>query len=277
MRTTVLGSLLDAARAQPRPRRRRRRPLRVRPRLPDQPPTGRNRKCEVIGPSTRWRGFAGERPAPFHEPHRIGALAVGPLAPASWRGGGEPADFFALKGVLEALAAPARRAARLRAEAASPSCIRAGPARVEVGGAAGRLDRRGPPARLPRMGRRGRGRLRSRPRGPGRRRPPPARRSTTTSPASRPSARTSPSSCPRGDPPPRVALRRCSPAAASCCARPRSSTSTKASRSAPGSKSLALRLEFRRRRPHPHRGRGREAARRDRGAAWARSEGRLRG
>jgi phenylalanyl-tRNA synthetase beta chain len=48
--------------------------------------------------------FAGERAAPDHEPHRIGSLAVGPLVAKSWRGGGEPADFFALKGVLEALA-----------------------------------------------------------------------------------------------------------------------------------------------------------------------------
>ena len=49
-------------------------------------------------------GFPGERPAPDHEPHRIGCLVVGPLAAKSWRGGDEPADFFALKGVLEALA-----------------------------------------------------------------------------------------------------------------------------------------------------------------------------
>ncbi|HET6999031.1 MAG TPA: phenylalanine--tRNA ligase subunit beta [Solirubrobacterales bacterium] len=48
--------------------------------------------------------FAGERPAPFAEPHRLASLAVGPLVEKSWRGGGEPADFFALKAVLEALA-----------------------------------------------------------------------------------------------------------------------------------------------------------------------------
>ncbi len=48
--------------------------------------------------------FPGDTPAPVTEPHRYGALAVGPLAPRSWRGGGEPVDFFALKGVLEALA-----------------------------------------------------------------------------------------------------------------------------------------------------------------------------
>jgi phenylalanyl-tRNA synthetase beta chain len=49
--------------------------------------------------------FAGDQPAPFAEPHRFAGIAVGPLVPRSWRGGGETADFFALKGVLEALAA----------------------------------------------------------------------------------------------------------------------------------------------------------------------------
>jgi phenylalanyl-tRNA synthetase beta chain len=48
--------------------------------------------------------FAGERAAPVGEPHRIGSLAVGPLVVKSWRDGGEPADFFALKGALEGLA-----------------------------------------------------------------------------------------------------------------------------------------------------------------------------
>jgi len=48
--------------------------------------------------------FAGDQPAPFAEPHRLAALATGSLTERSWRGGGEAADFFALKGVLEALA-----------------------------------------------------------------------------------------------------------------------------------------------------------------------------
>jgi phenylalanyl-tRNA synthetase beta chain len=48
--------------------------------------------------------FAGDQPAPFSEPHRFAALAVGSLSRRSWRGGGEAADFFALKGALEALA-----------------------------------------------------------------------------------------------------------------------------------------------------------------------------
>ncbi|MFN8162287.1 MAG: phenylalanine--tRNA ligase subunit beta [Solirubrobacterales bacterium] len=48
--------------------------------------------------------FRGRRPAPIVEPQRFGCLAVGPLIARSWRGGGEPGDFFALKAVLEALA-----------------------------------------------------------------------------------------------------------------------------------------------------------------------------
>jgi phenylalanyl-tRNA synthetase beta chain len=48
--------------------------------------------------------FPGERAAPVVEPHRIGCLAVGPLVAKSWRDDGAPGDFFALKGVLEALA-----------------------------------------------------------------------------------------------------------------------------------------------------------------------------
>ncbi len=47
--------------------------------------------------------FAGRQPAPAYEPHRIGAVAVGPLLGPGWRGGGEAVDFFALKAVLEAL------------------------------------------------------------------------------------------------------------------------------------------------------------------------------
>jgi phenylalanyl-tRNA synthetase beta chain len=90
MRTTLLGSLLDVAQ-----RNLAHGADRValfesgRVYLPTSPPAG---------------AFPGEREAPDHEPHRIGCLAVGPLAAKSWRGEDEPADFFALKGVLEALA-----------------------------------------------------------------------------------------------------------------------------------------------------------------------------
>ncbi|MGB7589389.1 MAG: phenylalanine--tRNA ligase subunit beta [Solirubrobacterales bacterium] len=94
MRTTLLGSLLDVAR-----RNLARDVERValfesgRVYLPgdgifDGPLAG---------------NFPGQQAAPFAEPHRLGCLAVGPLTTKGWRGGGEKADFFALKGVLEAV------------------------------------------------------------------------------------------------------------------------------------------------------------------------------
>ncbi len=97
MRTTLLGSLLDVA-ARNLARGAEAVALfeagavylRGAPPVHGGPPAG---------------NFPGDTSAPVTEPHRYGALAVGPLVPRSWRGGGEPADFFALKGVLEALAA----------------------------------------------------------------------------------------------------------------------------------------------------------------------------
>jgi phenylalanyl-tRNA synthetase beta chain len=49
--------------------------------------------------------FVGDRPAPAFEPWRIACLATGPLRTAGWRTDPVDADFYALKGVLEALAA----------------------------------------------------------------------------------------------------------------------------------------------------------------------------
>jgi phenylalanyl-tRNA synthetase beta chain len=89
MRTTLLGSLLDAAE-------------RNLAHDADRVALFESGRVYLNIPSTGW--FVGERAAPFVEPHRLGCLAVGPLAPKSWRGGGEPADFFALKGVLEGVA-----------------------------------------------------------------------------------------------------------------------------------------------------------------------------
>ena len=48
--------------------------------------------------------FVGNRPAPAFEPWRIGALASGAVRPGGWRGGEVEADFYSLKGALEALA-----------------------------------------------------------------------------------------------------------------------------------------------------------------------------
>jgi phenylalanyl-tRNA synthetase beta chain len=107
MRTTLLGSLLDIAR-----RNLAHGADRValfesgRVYLSAPPPTGL--KVEIyaaLRPVGTFGGdFPGERTAPFHEPHRLGGLAVGSLAPPSWRGAEESADFFALKSALEALA-----------------------------------------------------------------------------------------------------------------------------------------------------------------------------
>jgi phenylalanyl-tRNA synthetase beta chain len=88
MRTTLLGSLLDIAARN----------------------VARGADDLALFESTRVYltegigGFAGDQPAPFAEPHRLAGIAVGSLTPRSWRGGGEVADFFAVKGVLEALA-----------------------------------------------------------------------------------------------------------------------------------------------------------------------------
>ena len=97
MRTTLLGSLLDvAARNLARGRESVALFEAGAVYLHGTPPT-------EGGPLAG--NFPGDTPAPATEPHRYGALAVGPLTPRSWRGGGEPVDFFALKGCLEALAA----------------------------------------------------------------------------------------------------------------------------------------------------------------------------
>jgi phenylalanyl-tRNA synthetase beta chain len=97
LRTTLLGSLLDAARHN-LTRGAERVALYESGRAylaSGSSPTG-----DVLGGA-----FAGQFPAPAYEPQRIGAIAVGPLVAGGWRGEGEAADFFAIKGVLEALAA----------------------------------------------------------------------------------------------------------------------------------------------------------------------------
>jgi phenylalanyl-tRNA synthetase beta chain len=133
MRTTLLGSLLDIAQ-----RNLAHGADRValfesgRAYLSAFPPTGR--KFQPGGAFRPVGGdFPGERPAPDHEPHRIGALAAGPLGPASWRGGGEPADFFALKGTLEGLAG--QLGAALEFEPVEESYLHPGrAARIGAGG-----------------------------------------------------------------------------------------------------------------------------------------------
>jgi phenylalanyl-tRNA synthetase beta chain len=119
MRTTLLGSLLDAAR-------------RNLSRDADAVSLFESGRVYLRDPSAA--EFAGERPAPVGEPHRLGAIAVGPLTTGSWRGKAETADFFALKGALEALAA--QLGAELSFEAAPEPFLHPGrSASVLVGGA----------------------------------------------------------------------------------------------------------------------------------------------
>jgi phenylalanyl-tRNA synthetase beta chain len=96
LRTTLLGSLLDVARYNL---------ARGADRIA-LAEAGRAYLARGESPAGGVLGgvFAGDRPAPAFEPQCIGALAVGSLTPPSWGDAGRPADFFAIKGVLEALA-----------------------------------------------------------------------------------------------------------------------------------------------------------------------------
>jgi phenylalanyl-tRNA synthetase beta chain len=128
MRTALLGSLLEAARnnlARDVERVALFESGRVYPSTP--PPSEKVDSDPLAGE------YVGARPAPFSEPHRLGCLAVGPLAPASWREAGEAADFFAVKGVLEGVAS--RLGAALSFEPATEPFLHPGrAAKVLVGG-----------------------------------------------------------------------------------------------------------------------------------------------
>ncbi len=107
MRTTVLGSLLDVARRNLAHGAERVALFESGRVYLNTPPTGlKADHNSALRPVGELAGeFPGERAAPFAEPHRLACLAVGPLVPQAWRGGGDVADFYALKGVLEGLAA----------------------------------------------------------------------------------------------------------------------------------------------------------------------------
>ncbi len=137
MRTMVLGSLLDVA-----SRNVARGAERVAlfeagsVYLMEAPPGEMAPENLAVGGVNPLAGvFPGERPAPVAEPFRIAALAVGPLSARSWRGEVVPGDFFALKGVLEALAAKLGAALSV-GPAVEPFLHPGRSAAVEVGGAA---------------------------------------------------------------------------------------------------------------------------------------------
>ncbi len=97
MRTTLLGGLLDAARHN------------VARGAESVALYESGRAYLAEAPATEGDtvagAFPGTLPAPDREPHRLAAIAVGPLVPPAWRGDEPPGDFFALKGALEALCA----------------------------------------------------------------------------------------------------------------------------------------------------------------------------
>ncbi len=138
MRTMVLGSLLDVA-ARNRARGAERLALFEAGSvyLMEEPPAptavDEDTLARLAGPLAG--DFPGERPAPVAEPHRIAALASGPLAARSWRGEAGAYDFFALKGVLEALAG-GLGAEIAFAPAAEPFLHPGRAAAVELGGGA---------------------------------------------------------------------------------------------------------------------------------------------
>ena len=148
MRTTLLGSLLDAARHNLARGAERVALVRVRPRLP-APTASRRRRG-------RWPATSpGERPAPPTSRTGSAASRSAPLAPGGWRGERRAGRLLRAQG----RARGARRAARRRGSRSSRG-ERAVPAPGPRGRGRARrrrrrLDRRGPPARLPRLGPRG--------------------------------------------------------------------------------------------------------------------------
>ncbi len=132
MRTTLLGSLLGAAQRNLARDADRVALFESARTYLDTPPTGLKHAYmegnRPVGP------LGGERGAPFVEAHRLGALAVGGLTPPSWRGAAQAADFYALKGVLDGVAARLGAAAGLE-PATEPFLHPGRSARVLVGGA----------------------------------------------------------------------------------------------------------------------------------------------
>ena len=129
LRTTLLGSLLDAARynfahgAERVALFESGRAYLAR---------GRSEAGGVLGGE-----FSGDREPPAFEPQCLGALTVGPMYPPSWTDstvpGREVAGFYSLKGVLEALAA--QLGAVLGVEPGEQPFLRPGrAARVAIGG-----------------------------------------------------------------------------------------------------------------------------------------------
>jgi phenylalanyl-tRNA synthetase beta chain len=96
LRTAVIGSLLDAARYN-------------RAHGAERIALAESGRAYLREGESRHDGvlagkFVGDRPAPAYEPWRVACIAAGPLWPDDWRGTSMGAEFYSVKGVLEALA-----------------------------------------------------------------------------------------------------------------------------------------------------------------------------
>jgi phenylalanyl-tRNA synthetase beta chain len=107
LRTTLIGSLLDAARYNLAHGSERAALYEV----------GRAylRDGEPVADGPLGGRFAGSQPAPAYEPQRVACLATGALSDGGWREEAVEADFYAMKAVLDALCA----ALGLRADVAA--------------------------------------------------------------------------------------------------------------------------------------------------------------
>ena len=227
-----------------------------------------------IGPSTRWPGRS------WASGRRRSRSRTGSAAWRSGRWSRSPGAAVASRPTssrsrasLEALAG--QLGVELSFAAATEPFLHPGrAAAVEIAGVAGRLDRRGPPAGLPRVGPRGRGRLRNRHRGAGRRRQ--RRRGDLRGrhhlPGRPPGPRRRrPGRGQRGRGPRRGPGGRRRAAALGPGLRP---LRGRAARRGPQEPGAAARVP--RRRPHPHRRGGRRPCGRRSRRSWSRSEGSLR-
>jgi phenylalanyl-tRNA synthetase beta chain len=97
LRTTLLGGLLDAARHNVA-------------RDVERVALFESGRVYLAEPAPEGGGqlagaFPGRMAPPAREPHRVGAVLVGPLAPPGWRGASAPAGFYEAKGIVELLGA----------------------------------------------------------------------------------------------------------------------------------------------------------------------------
>jgi phenylalanyl-tRNA synthetase beta chain len=100
MRTNLLGGLLDAARLNfSRGAESVALFESARVYLPDRESAPATIDAGEVGGE-----FAGHVPSPAYEPHRLALLLAGPHA-TGWRGGQQPNDYYAAKGMLESLCA----------------------------------------------------------------------------------------------------------------------------------------------------------------------------